>query len=140
MNIADFAVIHFALAQADAPTTAPQQAETSTQIVTTAPTTGPTTQPAPQKPWWASDFMPLILGLLVLYFFVFRSKSKKEKSRVQMLNALKRGDRIQTIGGILGTVVDAREDEVVVKVDETSNTKITFSRNAIHRVVEEDKK
>jgi preprotein translocase subunit YajC len=39
----------------------------------------------------------------------------------------------------LGTVVEAREDEVVLKVDETSNTKIKFTRSAIHRVLEEEK-
>ena len=43
------------------------------------------------------------------------------------------------IGGILGTVVEARDTDVLLKVDESSNTKIRFSRNAIHRVVDEDK-
>ena len=57
------------------------------------------------------------------WLLIFRPKNKQEKQRVQMLSGLKKGDRIQTIGGILGTVVDVREDEVVVKVDETSNTK-----------------
>ena len=52
---------------------------------------------------------------------------------------LKRGDRVQTIGGILGTVVETRDGEVLLKVDEGNNTKIRFSRNAIHRVLEEEK-
>ena len=55
------------------------------------------------------------------------------------INQLKRGDRIQTIGGILGTVVESREDEVIVKVDESSNTKIHFTRSAIHRVLDGEK-
>jgi preprotein translocase subunit YajC len=55
-----------------------------------------------------------------------------------MLSQLKRGDRVQTIGGILGTVVEARESEVVLKVDESANTKIRFSRSAIHRVLDEE--
>ena len=55
-----------------------------------------------------------------------------------MLDNLKRGDRVQTIGGIIGTVVEARETEVVVKVDETNNTKIRFARKAITRVLEDD--
>jgi preprotein translocase subunit YajC len=46
---------------------------------------------------------------------------------------------VQTIGGIIGTVVESRENEVVLKVDETSNTKIKFSRNAIHRVLTDEK-
>jgi preprotein translocase subunit YajC len=56
-----------------------------------------------------------------------------------MLSELKKGDRVQTIGGILGTVVEARDTEILVKVDESSNAKIRFSRSAIHRVIEEEK-
>ena len=56
-----------------------------------------------------------------------------------MLSQLKKGDEIQTIGGIIGKVVEAREDRVLVKVDETANSKIWFSRNAIHRVLDEEK-
>jgi preprotein translocase subunit YajC len=40
---------------------------------------------------------------------------------------------------VLGTVVDVRDNEVVVKVDESSNTKMTFIRSAIHRVISEKK-
>lgn len=115
---------------------------TSRLVLAQAPaaTTGPSTQPGEPVPWWANQWFPLILAMGVLYFFVFRSKSKQEKQRTEMLSALKKGDRIQTIGGILGTVVEVGDDEVVVKVDESTNTKLTFSRNAIHRVREEAKK
>lgn len=84
--------------------------------------------------------MPLILIVVLAWFMIFRPKNKQEKQRVNMLNSLKKGDRIQTIGGIIGAVVDVRDDEVVVKVDENTNTKMTFSRNAIHRVREQEKK
>ena len=43
-----------------------------------------------------------------------------------------------TAGGIIGTLVDVRDAEVVLKVDESSNTKIKFTRDAIKRVVTED--
>jgi preprotein translocase subunit YajC len=56
-----------------------------------------------------------------------------------MLKQLKRGDRIQTIGGIQGAVVRAEESRVEVKVDESSNTKIWFARTAIARVIEAEK-
>jgi preprotein translocase subunit YajC len=100
------------------------------------------TQPTPpgtDAPWWASPMMPLILIGIFFYFFVFRSKKNQEKQRTNMLSQLKRGDRVQTIGGILGTVVEARDTEILLKVDESSNTKIKFSRSAIHRVLEEEK-
>ena len=82
---------------------------------------------------------PVILGILVLYVFMSKSKKGEERKRQDMLKTLKKGDEIQTIGGIIGKVVEAREDRVLVKVDETANTKIWFSRNAIHRVIEEEK-
>ena len=87
-----------------------------------------------QGPW-------LLFGLcfLILYVFMIRSKKNTENQRKSMLDQLKKGDRIQTIGGILGTVVEARDDEVVLKVDESSNTKIRFARSAIHRVLEPPK-
>lgn len=105
-----------------------------------APTSAAATTQQVAAPWYAGPMVPMILAMAVLYFFVFRSKSQKEKQRVKMLKELTKGDRIQTIGGILGTVVETRDDTVLVKVDETSNTKITFSRSAVHRVVEEEKK
>ena len=85
------------------------------------------------------SFGPIILIVIVFYFFIFGSKRKQEKQRQNMLSQLKKGDRIQTIGGILGTVIEARDSEVLVKVDESSNAKIRFSRSAIHKVVEEEK-
>jgi preprotein translocase subunit YajC len=107
--------------------------------VTQAPgasTGAPSTQPA--APFWGSPFfLPLIL-LAVFLFFSSKTKRKQQKQAQDMLSSIKKGDRVQTIGGILGTVVEARENEVLVKVDETNNTKIRFSRKAINRVVDED--
>jgi len=107
--------------------------------------TGPgavATSPAVDPPWYASpqftQLFPIILIVAFFYLFLYKSKKKTEGKRTDMLSQLKRGDRVQTIGGILGTVVEARETEVVLKVDESSNTKIRFSRSAIHRVVEEE--
>ena len=130
-------------APADAP--APDNG-TSTTLAPGAPVTtqpGGTIPPPADKvppPWWTSQFVPLLLIVAIFYIFLFRSKKNTEKKRTTMLNQLKRGDRVQTIGGIIGNVVEAREHEVVLKVDESSNTKIRFARSAIHRVLEEDGK
>jgi preprotein translocase subunit YajC len=111
----------------------------------TGATTGPTTQTAAQTkaPFlvqlFQSPFLIPIIVIVLFYVLMIRSKRKQDRSRQDMLGTLKRGDRVQTIGGMLGTVLEAREDEVLVKVDETSNTKIRFVRSAIHRVVEADK-
>ena len=105
-----------------------------------------TTQPATRSAAAPSiiDFLksPLTVVMaimLVFYVFLLKSKKGQESQRKSMLDQLKRGDRIKTIGGILGTVVEAKDDEVLVKVDESSNTKIRFTRSAIHQVVEQSK-
>jgi preprotein translocase subunit YajC len=81
-------------------------------------------------------FVPILL-LGVFFLFMSRSNKKQRKQAEELRNNLKKGDRVQTIGGILGTVVESRDNEVLIKVDETNNTKIRFSRNAIHRVLTE---
>jgi preprotein translocase subunit YajC len=129
-------LVNLLLILADAAT---QTTVESGGAVTSAP---PTTGGPPPPSWFQllqGPLFPLMVGVLILYLFVFRSKRTQDKKRTDMLSNLKRGDRVQTIGGILGTVVEARDTDVLLKVDESSNTKIRFSRNAIHRVVEEEK-
>ncbi len=109
---------------------------------TAANTTGPTTggRPAPGfADLLASPMFPLLLGIIVLYVFMFRSKRNQERKVQEARDSMKRGDRVQTIGGILGKVVEVEDSKVLLKVDENSNTKIWFSRSAIHRVVNEEK-
>jgi preprotein translocase subunit YajC len=87
----------------------------------------------------SSQFFPLLLILGVFYFIMFRSNKGKDKKRQEMLSQLKRNDEVQTIGGVIGKVVEAREDRVLVKVDETTQTKVWFARSAIHRVLDAEK-
>ena len=102
-----------------------------------AQTSAPTSQP--QGPSGLMNFMPFIFIILVLWFFMFRAKSKQERSLTDMLSKLKPGERVQTIGGIIGVIHQVTDDVITVKVDETNNVKIKFSRNAIHRVLADDK-
>ena len=97
-----------------------------------------------QPPGWqqmlANPVVLFALVMIVFMLFMSNNKRKQERERQNTLNAMKRGDRIQTIGGIIGTIVDVREGEIVVKVDESNNTKIKFSRSAIARVLGDDDK
>ena len=86
------------------------------------------------------SYGPIVLIVIVMYFFIFNSKRKTDKERKDMIAALKKGDRIQTIGGALGSVVLIEGDEVIVKVDETTNAKIRFVRSAIQRVITDELK
>ncbi len=91
------------------------------------------------EPFWASPMLPIFVIILLLWVFMFRSKRREDRKKKDLLGAIKRGDRVQTIGGILGKVVEVEKEKILLKVDESSNTKIWFSRNAIFRVVAEEK-
>lgn len=74
------------------------------------------------------------LVFAIFYFLIIRPQNKRQKETKQMLSALKKGDRVVTIGGIRGTIFALKEETVVLKVDD--NTKIQFSRSAISSVIE----
>jgi len=84
-------------------------------------------------------FMVLLFG--IFYVFLILPQRRREKERRAMLSALRKNDKVVTIGGIHGVVHSIKDDRVVIKVDE--NTKITVSMSAIagvERAKEEDKK
>lgn len=77
----------------------------------------------------------IFLGLIfvVMYVIMLRGPRKQQQKHKQMVQALAKNDRVRTIGGILGTVVDIKGDEVTLKVDESSNTKIKITTSAVGR-------
>ena len=77
-------------------------------------------------------FLPFVAIIAIFYFLIIRPQNKKQKETKKMLEALKKGDRVVTIGGIHGTIQTVREQSVVVRVDD--NTKIEFSRSAVSSV------
>lgn len=83
-----------------------------------------------------SFFFALMLAIVVFYVFLFRGQRRERQKHDEMLKNVKKNDRVQTIGGILGTVVETRENEIVLKVDESNNVKIRFNRGAIKEVVQ----
>ena len=93
----------------------------------------------PEGMGWTGYAM-LIAMFVLLYFMMIRGPKKKQQQQKQMVQSLKKNDRVQTIGGILGTILDVKDDEVLVKVDENNNTKIWFITGAISRVLSEEKK
>ena len=75
----------------------------------------------------------LIVWGLIIYLFMILPNKKKTKKQKEMLDSLKEGTNIVTIGGIKGTIVAVREEEVDVKVDK--GIKVTFVKSAISRVL-----
>lgn len=80
----------------------------------------------------AGSMIPFLLIIVIFYFFLIRPQNKKQKETEKMLKALKKGDKIITIGGIHGVISSVKENTVVVKVDD--NCKIEFNRSAISTV------
>jgi preprotein translocase subunit YajC len=84
---------------------------------------------------------PFILMFVVFYFLLIRPQQKKQKTRNMMLLNLKKGDKVTTIGGLHGTIVEITDDIVVLKVNDAA--KMTFDRSAVNSVsasAPEDKK
>ena len=95
-----------------------------------------TSQPAPSAAPGSSYLLPgLMLFMVVFYFMLFRGRKKERQKYESLIASLKKNDRIQTIGGIYGTVVDVKDAEIVLKVDETNNVKIRVNRSAIKEVI-----
>ncbi|MDR2741442.1 MAG: preprotein translocase subunit YajC [Treponema sp.] len=84
-----------------------------------------------------TTLIPFALIIGIFYFLIIRPQNKKQKETQRMLSALKKGDKVVTIGGIHGVIQSVKEGSVIVKVDE--NTKMEFSRSAVSNVVSEGK-
>jgi preprotein translocase subunit YajC len=82
---------------------------------------------------FGSLIVTVVLMIAIFYFFLIRPQSKKQKEMEKMLAALKKGDKVVTIGGIHGVVSSTKEKTVILKVDD--NTKLEFTRSAIASVV-----
>ncbi|MNW60111.1 preprotein translocase subunit YajC [compost metagenome] len=76
---------------------------------------------------------PFVLMFVVFYFLLIRPQQKKTKTRNSMLKALKKGDKVVTIGGLHGTITEISDDIVVLRVNDV--TKLTFDRGSISHAV-----
>jgi len=90
------------------------------------------------SPFGGNMMLIFLLVLVVMWIFLMGGQRKEKKKRAALLAAVSKGAKVQTVGGILGTVVEVRDDELVVKVDENSNTRMRFSRSAIQNVITDE--
>lgn len=75
-----------------------------------------------------------------LIFMMFRGPKKKQQQHEKMIKSLKKNDKVRTIGGIIGTIIDVRDDVIVLKVDEANNTKMKVVPGAISQTLAEEEK
>jgi len=77
--------------------------------------------------------LPLILIFFVFYFLLILPQQKKQKQHKKMLDELKEGDKVVTVGGMIGTVTKIKDN--VVTIEFKDGVKIDFLRNAISQVM-----
>lgn len=93
------------------------------------------TQGAQQEPMDLSFVFTLVLVFVFFYFFLIRPQKREAEEKQKLLDALKKNDRVVTTGGILGTIVNLKDNEVTLRVDDQNKVKIRCVRSAIARVV-----
>ena len=81
--------------------------------------------------------LPFVLIIAIFYFFIIRPQNKKQQEAEQMRNAISKGDKVVTIGGIHGTVSSVKERTVIIKVED--GARIEFDRSAIASVISDKK-
>ena len=84
------------------------------------------------------QIVPLVLIFIVFYFFMIRPQQKKQKDREKVLDSLKRGDKVITIGGIHGVVAGIDTEKKTVLVQVNDSTKITFDRTAVANIEKQE--
>ena len=88
------------------------------------------------------SILPFILIMLILYFLMIRPQAKRQKEKKTMMAALKKGDRVVTIGGVHGTVVGLKNQGKIVVIKVDKNTNLTVVKSSIaglaESVTEED--
>ena len=109
----------------------------SSAMAETADAAGTTTANATQEVSAAASIVSLVLPLLlmglVFYFMLIRPQRKKDKKVKEMLDALKPGDRVTTIGGIYGTITGIKEDTITLAIGQ-QRTEMVVARWAIRSV------
>ena len=78
---------------------------------------------------FASPIFMLVLMFVIMWFFMIRPQRKQQKELQKFRDSLKKGDKVVTIGGIYGTVVELKDKSVLIEVDK--DVKIRVDRNAL---------
>ena len=83
-------------------------------------------------------FWPIILMVVIFYFLLWRPQKKQQKRRQEMLDSLKPGAKIVTVGGVMGTIVSLHDDYLVIRVADKVEIRVT--RAAVAQVLSKGKK
>ena len=94
--------------------------------------------PEPPRPATLLE-SPIFLLLMMVgffYFFLIRPQRKEQKEKEQLRNSLQKNDRVVTTGGLIGTIINVKEEEVTLRIDDQAKVKARFLRSAVSRVLQ----
>jgi preprotein translocase subunit YajC len=117
----------------------PVTAEETTTTTVASDSNAPAAGTPARRPFGGVAWIWIVLMFVLMYFILFRGPQKQKQQRKQLVQSLQKNDRVQTIGGIIGTIVDIKADEITLKVDESNNTKIKVASSAIGKNISKDK-
>lgn len=87
-------------------------------------------------PVWLPQLVMFGSIALIFYFLLIRPQQKQEKQRRAMLDSMKKKDRVLTSGGLLGIVIDLRDDEVVLRISDNPDIKVRIRRSSVVEVLQ----
>lgn len=83
---------------------------------------------------------PLAAMAILFWLFIIRPENKRRKEKEALVSALKKSDKVVTIFGMYGTIVDIDGDDVTLLIDQKKDVKMKVRRSAIDQVVTEEAK
>lgn len=87
----------------------------------------------PQTPNPLVSMVPIVVIFLIFYWFLIRPQQKQQREHEKMLSGLKKGDRILTAGGLYGSIVGLKGDDLEVRF--ADNVKLTLARSAVTKLL-----
>ncbi len=110
--------------------------------VTVSPAAGSVAQPAGTSTGAAKQggdpfgMMWMLIPFLVIMVLVSVMGQRRDKKRRNaLMSSIRKHDEVQTSGGIIGSVVEVKDDTIVLKIDENSNVRMTFAKSAVVQVL-----
>jgi len=85
-------------------------------------------------------FFFAIIMMVGMFLIMSMSGRKEKKKRAQMLSTITKRDKIRTAGGIIGTIVELKDDEVLIETDRSSHTRLWLARGSISTVLDSSKR
>lgn len=92
--------------------------------------------PAPVRDPFGGLFIPLLLGMFLLMIVMTVMQGRKEKKRkAELMSGMGRRDEVRTLGGMIGTIVEIKEDRVRLQIDESTKTRVWVSKTAVESIL-----